>query len=159
MWNALKDFFGFSKPVVQIPEDIYSRIEFNLGVLNHEVIKRYSVRKAMTVRLKLSSTSPKQLSDWLAECGRIVDTEAYVPEAWKSAVRVEDFYVLDDYMTEAGYVVDMKTWFADNNPRMQRVAKAFKKLPEEDRDYYQRMYNSVLRDVDSILTGIVTACN
>lgn len=159
MWNTLKDFFGFAKPEVQIPEDIHSRIEHNLGVLSDEVIKRYSPRKAMTVRLKLSSKSPKQLSEWLSECGRTVDTEAYVPEAWKSAVRVEDFYVLDDYMTESGYVVDMKAWFADNKPRMNRIVAGFQKLPEEDRDYYQRMYNSVLRDVDSMLTGIVAACN
>lgn len=159
MWNALKDLFGFSQPTVPIPEDIHSRIEFNLGVLTDEVMKTYSVRKAMSIRLRMSSKSPKELSDWLSETGRIVDTAAYVPEPWKAGIRVEESYILDDYMSHGGYVVDMKSWYANNQPRIKRIVKAFKKLEEDDRDYYQRMYNSVLRDVDAILTGIKAACN
>lgn len=159
MWNKLKDMLGFSQPVVPTPDDMHLRIEHNLGVLTDAVLDRYSVRKAMSVRLRMSSATPKELSDWLSATGRIVDTAAYVPEPWKAGVRVERMTILDDYMTHEGYVISLPTWFEANKPRIARIVKAFQKLEEDDRDYYGRMYNSVLRDIDSLLTGIKAACN
>lgn len=159
MWNKIKTLVGLTKPAVKPPLDMMERIEHNLGLLTNEVIDRYSTRKAMTIRLVLSSETPKDLREWLSTAGRVMSTEDYPSEAWKAGVRIERVIMLDDYMTHEGYVVRFPLWFEENRPRMKRIIDAYKQLDAFDRDYYQRMYNSVLRDMDALLKGALIACN
>lgn len=139
------------------PDDIFARIEHNLGVLTHDVMSKYNVRKAMQTTVTLSSKTPKELAEWLSNASRIVAKNEYVPEPWKAGVRVEDFYVLDNWFTYDGFIVDPATWLKENQPRITRLLKAFKKLEDDDKEYYQRNYNSVLRDTDFLISGIRAA--
>lgn len=153
----LKQLWGWLNPPPPEPpqpDDIFARIELNLGALNHDVINQYSVRKAMGIRVRLASKSPKELSEWLSNAGRVVEKNEYVPEPWKASVRVQDNFVLDNWFTHEGYIVDPKAWLAENQPRINRLLKAFKKLEDDDLDYYQRNYNSVLLDTDFLLIGM-----
>jgi hypothetical protein len=165
MWTQLKAWLGLLPPVEQPviepppPLDLFGRIEYNLGVLHDGQLQTYSVRQAMVTRLTMFSKDPVELSNWIAEAGRIVDTQTYVPEHWKSAVRQEMPFTLDDYMTHIGYVVDAKQWFTFNHSKITRLLEGFYKLDAGDDEYYNRMYTSVLRDVDTILEGMLSACN
>ena len=156
----LKRLWGWlnpPEPEPPQPTDLFNRIELNLGALNHDLIQRYSVRKAMSVTVVLSSPSPKVLSEWLSNASRVVDKNEYVPEPWKQTVRTEESYVLDNWFTDKGYLVDVRQWLEENQPRMTRLMKGFRKLEQDDVEYYQRNYNSVLRDIDSLLIGMRAA--
>lgn len=159
MWNKIKTLLGLTKPAVQPPLDMIERIEHNLGLLTNEVIDRYSIRKSLNIRVVLSSETPKELREWLSTTGRVMSNVDYPSEVWKAGVRIERGIILDDYMTHEGYVVRFPVWFEENRPRMERIIKAIHKLDEVDREYYQRIYNSVLRDMDSLLKGALIACN
>lgn len=159
MWKKLKAFMGLTKPATKPPLDIVDRIEYNLGILSHDVIDRYDTRKAMTTRLVLSSESPRVLRDWIASAVHVMSSGDYASEGWKAGVRIERVVMLDDYLTHAGYVVSFPVWFEENNTRIQRIIDILKGMDVIDREYYQRMYTSVLRDVDAVLKAAVIACN
>lgn len=165
MWTQLKAWLGFTPPAVEPviepppPLDLYGRIEHNLGELLTQAMSTYHVRSAMSTRLSMYSKGPVELSNWIAETARIVDTQQYVPEPWKAAVRNEGTIMLDDFMTHAGYVVDVKQWLVFNKPQIVRLVDGFRALEPDDQEYYSRMYTSVLRDVDTILQGMLSACN
>lgn len=159
MFALIRNFFlGVETPVPQ-PTDIIERIEHNLKGISDETIKRYNVRKAMSIKVTMSSTGPRVFAQWLSDSSRVVDLEEYIPDVWKGAVRVENTYNLDDFMTHNGYVVNVTEWLHTNKPRIARLVSGFNKLKKVDRDYYQRNYNSVLRDVDAFLQGVLDACN
>jgi hypothetical protein len=148
----------FSSREKKEPTDIYERIEYNLKELSNEVINAYKVKKAMAIRMTMSSSGPRELGNWLTESSRIVDTQEYVPESWKNALRVEGEIILDDFMTHNGYVIDMAQWMNQNKPKIVRLLKGFSVLDIDDREYFQRNYTSVLRDVDTLLTSVAKAC-
>ncbi len=159
MWKKLKAFMGLTKPATKPPLDIVDRIGYNLGILSHDVIDRYDTRKAMATRLVLSSESPRVLRDWIASAAHVMSSGDYASEVWKAGVRIERVVMFDDYLTHAGYVVSFPVWFEENNTRIQRIIDILKGMDAIDREYYQRMYTSVLRDVDAVLKAAVIACN
>lgn len=158
MWKKIKTLIGLTKPAAQPPLDMMARIEHNLGLLTNDVIDRYSARKAMTIRLILSSETPKELRDWLSTTGHVMSTGDYPSDTWKAGVRIERVITLDDYMTHEGYIVNLPVWFEENRPRMKRILTAYAAADADNREYYQRMYNSVLRDMDALLKGALIAC-
>lgn len=157
MFTLFKSFFSRGKE--EQPADIFERIEHNLKELSNEIIITYKVKKAMSIRMTMSSSGPRELGNWLADSSRIVDTQEYVPESWKNALRVEREIILDDFMTHNGYVIDIAQWMNQNKPKIVRLLKGFSVLDIDDREYFQRNYTSVLRDVDTLLTSVAKACN
>ncbi len=146
------------QPDAPKPTDIFARLDLAVRSLNDEVIARYSVQKAMSITLRVSSASPRELAEWVRNAARVVDNADYVPDLWKGAVRVERTIVLDDFLTHHGYTVDFGPWYTTLKPKIDRLLKGFAKLDEADREYYQRNYNSVLRDLDAVLEGVLAAC-
>lgn len=155
MLSRIKEFLGLKKPEITQPVDQLARITTNLGALTNGLINTYNARKAISESLVLSSKSPAELSKWLSESSRISDTLDNVPEKWKTTLRIEKPVLLDDYFTDRGYVVDISQWLDLNKPRIERLVEAFQKMDSADRPYYQRNYNSVLRDTDALLAALV----
>lgn len=147
-----------SKPDTPKPTDIIDRLNLATRSLTHEVIAQYSVQKAMSITLRISSNGPHELAEWVQNAGRVVDNTDYVPDLWKGAVRVGRQVVLDDFLTHHGYAVDFAQWYAALKPKLDRLLTGFAKLDDADREYYQRNYNSVLGDMDALLEGVLAAC-
>lgn len=159
MFTKFADWFRRRKEPEAPPEDIFERITNNLEVLTNGLIHKYSVRKAMAIKVILSSKNPTMLGKWTQDAGFVVDSESYVPENWKSGTRTLKEYTLDDFMSTKRYTIDPTWWLADNKGRIDRMLAAFAKLQPDDLEYYQRNYNSVIGDVDAILQGMVQACS
>lgn len=146
--------------VAPIPTEIIDRIDHFLGALNDETLARYKVRKSMSIKITMASADPIVLETWMTNVAKTVETNTYVDEAWKTTVRVRSESTLDDYLTYTQFTVPPDKWMTLNKPRIARLVKAFRSLEyDDDQDYYQRNYNSVLHDVDILLQGIHTACN